>query len=647
MKSPVTSPVKPLLAGVALGLLAGWPALAAPPVLRQLGQAGGQAGTQESREAAANVLQERQQRFQPVWSARGMVAAGEPLAAQAGARLLAAGGNAVDAAVATSFALAVTLPHSTGIGGGGFLLLWLPGTSAAPASAALSAATPAAASARSSACAAARAQELPLGRGFALGIDFRESAPAAAAGNLFLDAGGTVDRRRATTSLLSTAVPGTVAGLLLAQRCYGRLPLDRVLAPAIALAGEGVPVSKNFSQSLAAAAPLLLADPGSRALFFRVDRRGGWRPLQPGERLQQPQLAASLRRIAAGGNAGFYQGPSAEALVRLMRRGGGLISADDLRAYRAKPVRPLQIRFHGNQVLGLPPPAGGITVLQLLRMLERFDLAALGLNSAATLHLMGEAMNLAYRERNAGLGDGAEAPQAWQRWLADGPIQALVASINPLRHRPAAQLLARPAVLAEGDDTTHVSVADGRGGLVATTSSINFSYGNGVTVPGAGFLLNNHMDDFTAKPGSANGFGLVQGRANAIRPGRRPLSSMAPTLVFRPDGSPWLATGSPGGSRIATTVVQVLLNRLVHGLNLAAAVAEPRIHSQLLPDRLEFEQGLNVDTRRLLQGMGHLLQQAAAMGAAQSVELIPPQQGGGSYGVTDTRRAWALAQPEE
>ena len=642
--------MKHLLAGVALAVLAGWPALAAPPVLRQLGEsgvaprrAGGQAGTQESRQAVANVLQERQQRFQPVWSARGMVAAGEPLAAQTGARLLAAGGNAVDAAVATSFALAVTLPHSTGIGGGGFLLLWLPGTS----SAASPVASPAAASVRSGACVAARAQELPLGRGFALGIDFRESAPAAAGANLFLDGGGVVDRRRATTSLLSTAVPGTVAGLLLAQRCYGRLPLERVLAPAIALAGEGVPVSKNFSQSLAAAAPLLLADPGSRALFFRPDRWGGWRPLQPGERLQQPQLAASLSRIAAGGNAGFYQGPSAEALVRLMRRRGGLISADDLRAYRAKPVRPLQIRFHGNQVLGLPPPAGGITVLQLLRMLERFDLAALGANSAATLHLMGEAMNLAYRERNAGLGDGAEAPQAWQRWLADGPIQALVALINPLRHRPAAQLLARPALLTEGDDTTHVSVADGRGGLVATTSSINFSYGNGITVPGAGFLLNNHMDDFTAKPGSANGFGLVQGRANAIRPGRRPLSSMAPTLVFRPDGSPWLATGSPGGSRIATTVVQVLLNRLVHGLNLAAAVAEPRIHSQLLPDRLEFEQGLNVDTRRLLQGMGHLLQQAAAMGAAQSVELIPPQQGGGSYGVTDARRAWALAQPED
>lgn len=645
-------PVKPLLAGVSLGLLAswpvlaGWPALAVPPFSPQLGEsraaprrAGGQARSQQSSEAAANVLQERQQRFQPVWSARGMVAAGEPLAAQAGARLLAAGGNAVDAAVATSFALAVTLPHSTGIGGGGFLLLWLPGSSPA--------ASPAASESRSGACAAARAQELPLGRGFALGIDFRESAPAAAGANLFLDGGGAVDRRRATTSLLSTAVPGTVAGLLLAQRCYGRLPLERVLAPAIALAGEGVPVSNNFSQSLAAAAPLLLRDSGSRALFFRPDRRGGWRALQPGERLLQPQLAASLRRIAAGGNAGFYQGPSAEALVQLMRRGGGLISAADLLAYRAKPVRPLQIRFHGSQVLGLPPPAGGITVLQLLRMLERFDLAALGLNSAATLHLMGEAMNLAYRERNAGLGDGAEAPQAWQRWLADGPIQALVASINPLRHRPAAQLLARPALLTEGDDTTHVSVADGRGGLVATTSSINFSYGNGVTVPGAGFLLNNHMDDFTAKPGSANGFGLVQGLANAIRPGRRPLSSMAPTLVFRPDGSPWLATGSPGGSRIATTVVQVLLNRLVHGLNLAAAVAEPRIHSQLLPDRLEFEQGLNVDTRRLLQGMGHLLQQGAAMGAAQSVELIPPQQGGGSYGVTDARRAWALAQPED
>jgi gamma-glutamyltranspeptidase/glutathione hydrolase len=247
----VRPPVKPLLAGVALAVLAGWPALAVPPFLPQLGEsraaprrAGGQAGNQESGEAAANVLQERQQRFQPVWSARGMVAAGEPLAAQAGARLLAAGGNAVDAAVATSFALAVTLPHSTGIGGGGFLLLWLPGTSPAASPAAASAGSPAASWARSGACAAARAQELPLGRGFALGIDFRESAPAASAGNLFLDGGGAVDRRRATTSLLSTAVPGTVAGLLLAQRCYGRLPLERVLAPAIALAGDGVPVSR-------------------------------------------------------------------------------------------------------------------------------------------------------------------------------------------------------------------------------------------------------------------------------------------------------------------------------------------------------------------------------------------------------------------
>mgnify|MGYP002654496683 CR=1 FL=1 len=579
--------------------------------------------------AQTNVLQERDQRMQPVWGPRGMVAAGEPLAAAAGARMLRAGGNAVDAAVATTFALTVTLPHATGLGGGGFLLLWLPGTS------------PARARSQQAECRQAFSRELRQAGGTALGIDFRETAPAAARSDLFLAPSGAVDRHRATRSLQSAAVPGTVAGLLLAQRCYGRLPLAQVMAPAITLARQGLPVSRNFSQSLQAAGPLLQADPTSRALFFRAGR-----PLQPGEQLVQPELAATLERIARGGNAGFYRGPVAVAVLRLMRSDDGLISAADLQAYRARPVMPLRISFRGHPVLGMPPPAGGLTLLLLLRLLEPFNLAATGLNSAASLHTMAEAMNLAYLQRNALFGDPGDTPFPAQRFLDDAVISALRSGINTERHRPAAELLAAAPVFGEGSDTTHVSVADGRGGLVAATSSINFAYGNGITVPGAGFLLNNHMDDFSARPGSANGFGLVQGRANAIRAGRRPLSSMAPTLVFRPDGAPWIATGSPGGSRITTTVLQVLLNRLVHGLNLAGAVAEPRIHSQLLPDRIEWEQGISPDSLHALEQRGHGLQRAAAMGAAQSVEVIPRQEGGGSYGMNDPRRAWALAQPE-
>ena len=588
----------------------------------------GQAGVALSQQAnqQTNVLQERDQRTHPVWGARGMVAAGEPLAADAGARMLRTGGNAVDAAVATTFALSVTLPHSTGLGGGGFLLLWLPGPS------------PAQHRSHLPECRQARSRELPLGEGMAVGVDFREAAPALVRSDQFLDARGAVDRQRATRSLQSAAVPGTVAGLLLAQRCYGRLPLRQVLAPAIQLARQGVPVSRNFSQSLQAGSALLQADPTSRQLFFP-----GGVPLQPGQRLVQSQLAASLERIASGGSAGFYAGPTARALTALMTQGGGLISAADLLAYRARPVMPLQIRFRGHPVLALPPPSGGLTLLQLLRLLEPYDLAASGLNGAATLHTMAEAMNLAYLQRNRLLGDPGETPIAAERFLGDHAIEALRAQIHPRRHRPAAELLAQPLWLQEGADTTHVSVADRQGALVAVTSSINFAYGNGITVPGAGFLLNNQMDDFTAKPGSPNGFGLGQGPANAIAPGRRPLSSMAPVLVFRPDGAPWIATGSPGGSRIITTALQVLLNRLVYGLNLAAAVQAPRIHSQLLPDRIEWEEGISPDSLQLLRERGHAVQRAAAMGSAQSVELI---RGGGSYGVNDPRRAWALAQPE-
>jgi gamma-glutamyltranspeptidase/glutathione hydrolase len=571
-----------------------------------------------------NVLLEGEQRFRPQWSARGQVAAQEPLASAAGAAILRQGGNAVDGAVATAFALAVTLPQAGNLGGGGFLLLWLPGPSPARGRGCLDGApgvNPAA------------VPELAIGGGTAVAVNFRETAPAAATATLFLGPDGQVDRERATRSLLSTAVPGSVAGLALAQRCYGRLPLQVVMAPAIRLAAQGFPVSRELSDSLAAAAPRLQADPASRRLFLP--------PPPPGTRLRQGELAATLRRIAAEGEQGFYVGPVADALVAAMERGGGLITHGDLRAYRARLVRPLRREFRGHPVLTMPPPGGGLTLLQLLGILEPFDLAATGLNSAASLHPMAEAMNLAYRDRNALLGDPEQVPVPVERLLSPAHLDAMRRRIDRQRHTPAPALEA--AAGREGLNTTHLSVADRQGGLVALTTTLNFPYGNGISVPGMGFLLNNEMDDFTARAGSANAFGLRQGAANAIAPGRRPLSSMAPTLVFRPDGRPWIATGSPGGSRIITTVLQVLLNRMVHGLNLASAAAAPRIHSQLWPDRIDLEQGVSPDTRRLLEAMGHSVRQAPAMGAANSVEVL---DGGGSLGTVDPRRAEGPAVAE-
>jgi len=335
----------------------------------------------------------------------------------------------------------------------------------------------------------------------------------------------------------------------------------------------------------------------------------------------------------------------AAALVELMRQRGGLIRSADLATYRAQLVRPLAGRFRDHPVLSMPPPGGGLTLLQLLGLLDPADLAASGAGSAATVHRLTEAMNLAYRDRNAWLGDPASMASPPPVLLDPAYLDQLRRSIDPLRHRPSASLAAPPPPRRESVNTTHLSVADRRGGLVALTTTLNFAYGNGVTVPGAGFLLNNEMDDFSAAPGRPNSFGLVQGEANAIRPGRRPLSSMAPTLVFRPDGMPWLATGSPGGSRIITTVAQVLLQRIVWGANLATAVAAPRIHSQLWPDRLSLEEGISPDTRRLLEAMAHLTQPSPAMGAANSVEVLAPV-GSGSLGVVDPRRGRTQAVGE-
>ena len=579
---------------------------------------------------STNTLLETRERFHPVRSTGGIVAAQDGFAAESGARQLRAGGNAVDGAVATAFALAVTHPQAGNLGGGGFLLLWLPGPSPA----------------RARGCVPppmGSSPEIPIGNGSAVAINFREQAPMAATEGLFLKADGRMDRQRATRSALSTGVPGTVAGLVLAQRCYGRLPLAQVMAPAIALAERGFAVSPALSGAFASAAPQLLADPTAGALFYRSGAGvARLRAPRPGEVLRQPELARTLRRIAAQGHGGFYTGPVAQALTGLMAQRGGLITAADLLAYRAQLVAPLQRHFQGYPILSMPPPGGGLTLLQLLGLLEPFPLQASGPNSARSLHLFSEASNLVYRDRNDLLGDPAQIAIPIPQLLGDAYLAALRQQIPPDRHLPSASFPPRPP-WEEGPNTTHLSVADRQGGLVALTTTLNFPFGNGIAVPGMGFLLNNEMDDFTASPGTPNAFGLVQGRANAIAPGRRPLSSMAPTLVFRPDGRPWIATGSPGGSRIITTIAQVLLQRLVHGRNLATAVAAPRVHSQLWPDALSHEEGLSPDTLQILQGMGHTLRQAPAMGAAHSVEM---RAEGGSEAAVDPRRPDGAAVPE-
>jgi gamma-glutamyltranspeptidase/glutathione hydrolase len=585
--------------------------------------------------AHANLLQERAQRFHPVESSGGMVSAQEAQAAAVGAQILRQGGNAVDAAVATSFALAVTLPQAGNLGGGGFLVLWLPrrGPISTCSAVAREASPP---------------QALAVGRGEAVALNFRETAPQAAGPDLFLNPDGSVNRQRALRSLLSTGVPGTVAGLTRVQARYGCLPLAVVMQPAIDLAEQGFPVGAELSASLAAAAPLLKEQPASARQFFKPSGQ----PYQPGERLRQPELAASLRCIAQQGASCFYRGRLAQQLTALMQSGGGLINRADLAAYQAPWATPLQATFQGHRVLTMPPPSGGgATLLQLLKVLEPLNLAATGLNSAATIHPMVEAMNLAYRDRNRLLGDPDQVAMPLDRLLSDRYAAQQRRRIRADRHRPAAELEAEPSPLGEGTNTTHLSVVDRDGGLVATTTTLNTAYGNGITVPGAGFLLNNEMDDFTAKPGAPNAYGLRQGSQNAIAPGRRPLSSMTPTLVFRPDGSPLLATGSPGGSRIITTVLQVLLNRLVHGLNLASAVAAPRLHSQLWPDQISIEQGFSPDTLRLLEQKGHTVKLVPAMGSANSVEVrYGPGTGGaavvGSVGVADPRRLDAAAVAE-
>jgi gamma-glutamyltranspeptidase/glutathione hydrolase len=540
-------------------------------------------------------------RFHPIVSDRGMVVSQEMLASQVGADILARGGNAMDAAVATGFALAVTLPRAGNLGGGGFMLVHL-------------------------------AEENKT-----VAIDYREMAPASASRDMFLDAEGDVDNSKARFSIQSSGVPGTVAGLLHALDSYGTMSLKQVLTPAINLARDGFPVSFDLSSSLQARQKTLHKNAASKAYFYKADGSD----YQYGETLAQKDLAATLARIAENGRSGFYQGKTAELMVAEMQRSGGLINHKDLANYRVIEREPVCGDYRGNSVCAMPPPSsGGVHMVQMLNILEGWELSSLGHNSAAYIHRLVESMRRAYADRSSYLGDPDFFPVPVAKLTDKKYATNLREQINLEEVSRSSDI--RPGLDGntagkESTETTHFSAWDQWGNVVSNTYTLNFSYGSGISVAGAGFLLNNEMDDFSSKPGSPNGYGLVGGVANAIEPGKRPLSSMTPTIVFDTTGAPMLATGSPGGSTIITIVMQMVLNVIDFEMNVAEATAASRIHHQWLPDMVFYESGVSADTLQLLREMGHQLKdKTSRLGATQSIQA--GATGTMVYGAADYRR---------
>lgn len=529
----------------------------------------------------------------PVWAKNGMVATQESLASDIGLKILKDGGNAVDAAVAVGFALAVTLPRAGNIGGGGFMMVY------------------------------------DAKQGKTVALDYREKAPSSASRDMYLDKDGNAVSDLSRYHGLAVGVPGTVAGLLKALEDHGTMSRGQVMAPAIALAENGIEVTAGLSESLEALSDRLQKWPSTKKIFFKPDGSA----YQPGERLKQPELAKSLKLIAAKGNDGFYKGETARKLVKAVNEAGGNMSLQDLANYQAIARVPVKGDYRGYEIVSMPPPSsGGIHIVQILNILEGYPLKDYGQNSAQTIHLMSEAMQLAYADRAEYLGDSDFIDVPASGLTSQPYADKLRTLINPNKATPAATIKANNPLPYESDQTTHFSIVDKDGNAVANTYTLNFSYGTGLVAEGTGILLNNEMDDFSAKPGVPNGYGLIGGDANAVEANKRPLSSMSPTLVFK-DSKPYIVTGSPGGSRIITTVTQVISNVIDHDMNIAEATHAPRIHDQWLPDEIRIEKALNIDTIKKLESMGHKVNPQAAMGSTQSIMITP----NGVYGASDPR----------
>ncbi|HFO5962928.1 TPA: gamma-glutamyltransferase [Escherichia coli] len=528
--------------------------------------------------------------FHPVRAKQGMVASVDATATQVGVDILKEGGNAVDAAVAVGYALAVTHPQAGNLGGGGFMLI------------------------RSK-------------NGNTTAIDFREMAPAKATRDMFLDDQGNPDSKKSLTSHLASGTPGTVAGFSLALDKYGTMPLNKVVQPAFKLARDGFIVNDALADDLKTYGSEVLPNhENSKAIFWKEGA-----PLKKGDKLVQANLAKSLEMIAENGPDEFYKGTIAEQIAQEMQKNGGLITKEDLAAYKAVERTPISGEYRGYQVYSMPPPSsGGIHIVQILNILENFDMQKYGFGSADAMQIMAEAEKYAYADRSEYLGDPDFVKVPWQALTNKAYAKSIADQIDINKAKPSSEI--RPGKLApyESNQTTHYSVVDKDGNAVAVTYTLNTTFGTGIVAGESGILLNNQMDDFSAKP---NVYGLVGGDANAVGPNKRPLSSMSPTIVVK-DGKTWLVTGSPGGSRIITTVLQMVVNSIDYGMNVAEATNAPRFHHQWLPDELRVEKGFSPDTLKLLEAKGQKVALKEAMGSTQSIMVGPD---GELYGASDPR----------
>lgn len=516
-----------------------------------------------------------------------MVVAQEPQAADVGLRVLQSGGNAVDAAIAVAMALAVTLPAAGNIGGGGFLVL-------------------------------------RKADGSTAFVDFRERAPLRAKPDMYVGADGKLTRDN-LVGWRAPGVPGTVRGMELLHQKFATKPWTELLQPAVDLAQKGFPISRELSDSLKAAGRTAANSQGTSALTEggvltrfaeskRVFLRDG-KYYEPGEVFAQPDLARTLQRIQKLGAKDFYEGETARLIASEMAKNGGLITAEDLKSYRAVERAPLTGKYKGLDIVtAAPPSSGGIGLLHMLAVLEGSGYEKGGAGSASELHWLAETMRRFYADRGQFLGDPDFVKMPLRGLLSPEYISKRRASIDPSKATPSSSIAFGNPSFYESADTTHFSIVDSQGNAVAMTYTLNGGYGSGVTVPGLGMLLNNNMDNFAAQPGAANAYGLVQGEANAIQPGKRPVSSMTPAIVSK-DGKLLLVIGAPGGTRITTAVLQALINVVDFGMNMQDAIDAPRIHHQWMPDQIFAERGISPDTVAILRSLGHTVEAGSAVGA--------------------------------
>jgi len=539
-------------------------------------------------------------RFHPVVAGNAMISTENRYATEAGLEVLKEGGNAVDAAVTIGFTLAVTFPRAGNLGGGGFMLVYLEENNEV------------------------------------VTIDYREKAPLKASHDMFLNKYGNVDKEKSRYSILSSGVPGTVAGLALALEKYGTISLERALEPAIALAENGFPVDRDLRNSLIQAKNRMQKSPSSMKIFYKKNGE----PYDEGDLLVQSDLAWSLKQISKNGPIAFYEGEISEKISEFMNQNGGLIAKEDLKKYEPVVRNPVKGDYRGYKIYSMPPPSsGGVHLVQMLNILEQFPISSFGHNTAETIHLLTETMKYAFADRSKFLGDPDFAPIPVKEITSKTYAKSIKERINTERAVPSKEINPGGLIMNEGINTTHFSVMDSMGNAVSNTYTLNFSYGSKFTVPGTGIILNNEMDDFSAKPGTSNAFGLIGGKLNSIEPEKRMLSSMSPTIVMK-NGKPFLVTGSPGGSRIITTVLQIILNVIDFDMNIAEATNAVRVHHQWLPDEIHVERGLNGNTIRILTEMGHKVEVGKTIGVAESIM----KKGNYMYGASDPRRPGGFTQ---